>query len=414
MSFVETKNFLSCFSSENEMAERIGNFNWSKTALGPIDSWPISLKNAVTLMLSSGHPMYLAWGDEHIQIYNDAFRPLFGHAGRHPAALGNCAKDSWFESWGEIYPRWNSVKTSGQSFTGDNVRYLLKRNGHFEETFFSLSIAPLRNDELEVEGVFLTCFETTEKVRADQKMKSDLMKFQHQIFDYQQNLSVRDEFISIASHDLKTPLTALKLQTQTQKQLVLKKDPRGFDKDRIKSFSEAVDDQVSRLNKMVDDMLEIGRIRRGKIVLNKSDVELGRLVRDSIESVRSCFTTKNFPVVSTNGLVKGHWDAEKLKQIVSNLLINSVKYGGENSVQVKVSVEKNSALLVIGNKGTEIPANYLKTIFDRYERVAPKNLSEDGHGLFLTKKMIELHEGSIRVESSETQGTTYHVSLPLQ
>lgn len=395
------------------MADRIRNFNWSKTALGPLDSWPVSLKNVVTLMLSSGHPMYLAWGDEHIQIYNDAFRPLFGHAGRHPAALGHGAKDSWSESWGEIYPRWNSVKTTGQNFTGDNVRYVLKRNGHFEETFFSLSVAPLRNDDFEIQGVFLTCFETTEKVRAEIKMKSDLMKFQHQIFDYQQNLSVRDEFMSLASHDLKTPLTALKLQTQTQKQLVLKKDPRGFDKDRIKTFSEAVDDQVGRLNKMVDDMLEIGRIRRGKIILNKTDVELGRLVRDSIESVRSCFTTKTFPVVSTDGLVKGFWDAEKMKQIVSNLLIYSVKFGAENPIQVKVAVEKNSAVLTIANRGQGIPSTYLETIFDRYERVAAKKHSDEGHGLFLTKKMIELHAGSIRVDSSQTHGTTYFVTFPL-
>lgn len=412
MNHVETKNFISCLSIESEMADRIQNFDWSKTALGPLESWSLSLKNAVTLMLSSGHPMYLAWGDEHIQIYNDAYRPILGHSGRHPSALGQSARECWPEAWTELQLRWNSVKSTGKNYTGENVRYVLRRNGHFEEAFFSLSIAPLRNDKLDIEGIFITCFETTDKIRQDLKLKNDIMRFQHQLHEYQQKLSIRDEFMSIASHDLKSPLTALKLQTQSQKQLVLKKDPRGFDKDRIRTFSEVVDDQVGRLNKMVDDMLEIGRIRRGKITIQKCPVELGRLVRDSIESVRSQFTAKNFPLVETQGLVKGNWDEEKIRKVVANLLINSVKFGGDSPIQVKVSMDKDFAQLVIKDRGPGIPEQYLENIFDRYERVAPKNQPEEKHGLFLTKQMVELHNGKISVESSQS-GTTFFVSLPL-
>jgi signal transduction histidine kinase len=414
MSQVIVKDFLTCIPFESEMLTLIRDFDWSKTSLGPIEDWPHSLKNAVTLMLSSGQPTHLAWGEDFIQLYNDAYRPLLGHKGRHPEALGKSARETFPEAWHEILPLWESVISKGKYFNGENMKFLLRRNGIFEECFFIFSVAPLRDDNFEIKGVYITCHETSDKVRKELKLGQEMMRFQHQIFEYQQNLSARDEFISIASHDLKSPLTALKLQTQTQKQLLLKQDPRGFDKDRIKLFSESVDDQVGRLNKMVDDMLEIGRIRRGAVSLNKENVELGRLVRDSIESVRTCFTIRNFPIVETQGLIKGVWDSEKLKQVVSNLLINSVKFAESSPISVKVTREGLYASLVIKDEGPGIPAQYLDKIFDRYERVAPKNQQENGHGLFLTKKIVELHNGKIWVESAQGKGTSFSVLLPLQ
>lgn len=407
---VETKSFLSCLSFESEMAERIIAFDWSKTSLGDIHSWPLSLQNAVTLMLSSGLPMQIAWGDEHLQIYNDAYIPILGHGSLHPS-LGKSAQNTWPEAWLQTSSLWNRVKETGEPFIGNDMRFMLKRNGFFEERFFNLSIAPLRNDDFSINGILVTVLETTDRVRKDQKNQSDLLKFQNEIEKYREGLVLRDEFISIASHDLKSPLTALKLQTQTQKQLVLRKDPRGFDRDRIKHFSESVDEQVGRLNRMVDDMLEIGRIRRGQLILKREEAELGRLVRDSIEGMRTLFSARNFPQVRTNKMVKGFWDSEKIKQVVANILLNAIRFGNTSPLEITVDSFENFALLTIADKSVFIPDDQLQKIFDRYERMGPKVKTAQDHGLFLTKKIVEAHEGIIRVESNP-QGTTFKVMLP--
>lgn len=395
---VETKSFLSCLSSSDEMTRRIELYDWGQTCLGEIHRWPQSLQNAVVLMLSSGVPMQIAWGEEHIQLYNDAYIPLLGHGTLHPWSLGKSAKLSWPEVWPEIAPLWSRVKESGEPFVGNDIRFLLKRNGDVEETFFNLSIAPLRNDDLRVEGVLVTAFETTERVRKESKIQNDLM--------------VRDEFMSIASHDLKSPLTALKLLTQTQKQLVLRQDTRGFDKERIRHFSETVDEQVGRLNRMVDDMLEIGRVRRGKLVLNREEVELGRLVRDSIESMRTHFTAKNFPHIRTHKIVKGFWDPEKIKQVVVNILLSAIRFGNSGPLELNVDVDGNYALLTLVDKAIDIPLDRLEKIFDRYERLGPKEKTAFDHGLFLTKNIVEAHEGKIWIESRPMKGSTFYVLLP--
>lgn len=410
---VEPQYFLSRLSVHNEMAQRIQDFDWSQTTLGPIQNWPLSLQNAVTLMLSSGQPMLISWGEDFIQLYNDAYRPLLGHAGLHPRSLGESARETWPEAWPQIAPMWKQVKETGHFFNGENVRFLLKRNGYFEETFFSLSIAPLYNDDMVSEGLLITCFETTEKIKEELKLKERLTQFQYEIEEYQKGVLLRDEFISIASHELKSPLTALKLQTQMQKQLVLRKDPRGFDKERIKHFSEIVDDQVGRLNRIVDDILEIGRIRRGKLTLMKEEVELGRLVRESIEGIRTQFNSTNFPVIETKEQIKGFWDADKLKQVVVNILLNAIQFGELNPILIKVEKEKNSAKLTIKDNGIGIPKENLDKIFEKYERVGPKEKSEARNGLFLTKKIVDAHDGKISVVSKLGEGSTFFVQLPL-
>lgn len=407
---VETKSFLSCLTFKSEMAERIDAYDWSKTPLGDIHSWPLSLQNVVTLMLSSGLPMQIAWGDEHIQIYNDAYIPILGHGALHPS-LGQSAQNTWPEAWLQMSSLWNRVKETGEPFIANDMRFMLKRNGFFEERFFNLSIAPLRNDDFVISGILVTVLETTERFRNDQKLHSDLLKLQNEIEEYREGVTARDEFMSLASHDLKSPLTALKLQTQTQKQLVLRKDPRGFDKDRIKQFSELVDEQVGRLNLMVDDMLEIGRIRRGKLILKREEAELGRIVRNSIEGMRTQFSARNFPQVRTNKMVKGFWDCEKIKQVVVNILLNAIRLGNNSPLEITVDSIENFALLTITDNSVYIPDDQLQKIFDRYERMGPKVKTAHDHGLFLTKKIVEAHDGVIRVETHQ-QGTIFKVMLP--
>src|SRR5579862_8752852 len=98
-----------------EMGELTRNFDWSKTPVGPPEQWPESLQLTVAMILSSKFPMFLWWGEDMIQFYNDAYRPSLGNNGKHPLALGQKGKDCWPEIWDIIYPLIQQVQTTGEA-----------------------------------------------------------------------------------------------------------------------------------------------------------------------------------------------------------------------------------------------------------------------------------------------------------
>src|SRR4030095_15410922 len=109
------KTIYAFLESEGEMSELTRNFNWASTPIGPPGEWPWSLKTTVSNLLRSKFPMFLWWGDEMIQFYNDAYRPSLGNEGKHPSALGAKGKETWPEIWDIISPLLNHVQTTGEA-----------------------------------------------------------------------------------------------------------------------------------------------------------------------------------------------------------------------------------------------------------------------------------------------------------
>jgi hypothetical protein len=116
------------------MADLVRAFDWSTTSLGPIETWSDPLLTCVNLLLSSRHPMFLWWGPDLIQLYNDAYRPSFG-IGRHPSALGQPARECWTEIWDLIEHRIDLVLREGQSTWYENQLVPILRNGRLEEVY---------------------------------------------------------------------------------------------------------------------------------------------------------------------------------------------------------------------------------------------------------------------------------------
>src|SRR5215207_3341110 len=108
------------FPGDSEMAERCRAFDWSTTPLGPVAGWSQSLRTTVGIVLTSRNPMFLWWGPELIQIYNDAYRPSFGRSGRHPQALGMRGRECWTDIWATIGPEIEQVMTTGQATWHEN------------------------------------------------------------------------------------------------------------------------------------------------------------------------------------------------------------------------------------------------------------------------------------------------------
>ncbi len=150
------------------MGELIRGHDWSKTDLGPPESWPQSLKTAVGLLLNSGYPMYIAWGPSFVQIYNDAYRPILGET-KHPAALGGVTENTFAEIWDFIGPMFRSVLQDAQASTFSDQLLPLNRFGFPEECYFVFSYSPVLAETGEAGGVFVTVLETTDRVLRERR-----------------------------------------------------------------------------------------------------------------------------------------------------------------------------------------------------------------------------------------------------
>ncbi len=160
-----------------EMADLVRAFDWSSTPLGPIESWRDPLLACVNLLLSSRHPMFLWWGPDHIQFYNDAYRPSFG-VGKHPAALGQTARQCWSEIWDMIEARLKFVMGEGQATWFENQIVPILRNGRLEEVYWTWSDSPIRDTQGNVVGIFVTCSETTDRVLAERELSRSRERLQ--------------------------------------------------------------------------------------------------------------------------------------------------------------------------------------------------------------------------------------------
>jgi PAS domain S-box-containing protein len=152
------------------MADLVRAFDWSSTSLGPIDTWPEALVTSVNILLASRHPMFLWWGDDLIQFYNDAYRPSLGR-GKHPGALGQRGQECWAEVWASIGPQINSVLQRGES-TWNVDQYLpIYRNGdQLEDAWWTFSYSPIREASGGIGGIFVAVSETTNRVKIDREL----------------------------------------------------------------------------------------------------------------------------------------------------------------------------------------------------------------------------------------------------
>jgi diguanylate cyclase (GGDEF)-like protein/PAS domain S-box-containing protein len=143
--------------------------DWSTTPLGPIGNWPQPLKVAVSIMLNSGHPMFIAWGPSLTFLFNDAYLPILGAKGAKPAeVLGKPFAELWADVWPEVKPMVDSA-LSGKAFWAEDFPFIIHRNGYPEQTYFTFSFSPIRDESGKVGGLFCACHETTEKVLATQQ-----------------------------------------------------------------------------------------------------------------------------------------------------------------------------------------------------------------------------------------------------
>lgn len=162
---LKTHQFL---AGGGEMGALIRAYDWASTPLGPVEQWPQSLRTMVDVILHSHVPMFLWWGDDMIQFYNDAYRPSLGKEGKHPVALGQRGEECWPEIWPIIKPLIDQVREGGATWSEDQLIPIF-RNGKIEDVYWTFGYSPVRDESGAIGGILVVCNETTRQVNALKK-----------------------------------------------------------------------------------------------------------------------------------------------------------------------------------------------------------------------------------------------------
>jgi signal transduction histidine kinase len=226
---------------------------------------------------------------------------------------------------------------------------------------------------------------------------------------------MRDEFISIASHELKTPLTSLKLQTQINQRLMKKDLPTFSSSERVQKLVDLTDRQVNRLARLVEDMLDVSRVNTGKLAMQKKETDFSALVQEVAEGMltQASLADCELQLALTPGIFLPI-DQYRIEQVVTNLITNALRYASGTPVSIKTEIKNNCVCLMVKDNGPGIKLENQKRIFERFERaVSAENISGLGLGLYICKEIIETHGGTICVESAAGAGASFIVEIPL-
>jgi PAS domain S-box-containing protein len=222
---------------------------------------------------------------------------------------------------------------------------------------------------------------------------------------------LKDEFLSIASHELRTPVTSIKGYTQLAKMLI-----REGDLTTSGEYLDIALDQIDRMSRLILELLDVSRIETGRLDIRREPIAWPQFVREVVQRHHTAVSERRFHVSIPDTKLPVIGDRDRLEQVLGNLMENAVKYSPDGS-DITVTVENGEGAYVtsICDRGIGIPQDELNQVFERFHRgrkVSSTNYAGLGLGLYITRQIVERHGGAIWVDSREGQGTTFHFSLP--
>ncbi|HZY20265.1 MAG TPA: ATP-binding protein [Ramlibacter sp.] len=531
----EPRPFLPGASDDaSETARLFAATDWSATPLGPADHWPRSLRTAVSICLNSRFPMFVWWGEQLVNIYNDAYVPVLGK--RHPNAFARPARESWSDIWDVLGPQVETVMRQGRATWNERVLLVMERNGYPEDTWFTWSYSPVQDDQGGIGGLFCACVEETPRVLAERErdrlmreaqdtahtlrtwfdnapgfiavLRGPQLVFEmvnkayyqlvghkplegkpvwdalpelrdqgfeellQRVYDsgepfvgralplrvqmepggpwterfvdlvYQpvqdaqgqvagifaqghdvteQVVAVRaletadrrkDEFLATLAHELRNPLAPIR-QAATLAQTA-SSDPARRD-----WALDVIQRQAGHMALLLDDLLDISRISRGRLPLRRQHMDLQEAVQAALETVRPLMDRKEHHLrVDIQPGIALFADPIRLAQVLSNLLSNAGKYtdpGGH--IELRAQVAGDQLALVVRDDGIGLSPEAQQEIFGMFSQVSNALERAEGGlgiGLALTRALVMLHGGTIEVHSDGPgRGSQFTVRLPL-
>lgn len=327
------------------------------------------------------------------EFVNDAFKLFDGHKNY----IGNpMPTDSQFATEA-LKAVEQKVVSSGEAYIA-NAYKLQKRNentGTLEDSWFDLIMNPVFSEEGVIDGISFFGFEVTDLVIAQQTTKNLMTK--------------KDEFMSIASHELKTPLTSIKGYLQFAMKMAASEKFQS-----IPTFISKADRQLGKLTGLVEDLLDVTKIQAGKMTFNFATFDITEVIEETLEGIQN--NLANHAVLTDIEMVEVNGDRNRIEQVITNFLSNAIKYS-PNGKEILVSAKKKGKKLRVSVRdyGIGIPKDKIGLLFNRFYRVeeSADHFSGLGLGLYISAEVIKRHHGEIGVESSAQEGSEFWFEIPL-
>ncbi len=278
----------------------------------------------------------------------------------------------------------------------------LHKKGH--EFYINLSIS---NVKIEGEWIFIAFLsDITER----KKTEEALIRKEAELLQAKLLEEKKDEFISIASHELKTPLTTIKAYAQLALALCNDNCP-----DAVKQYLKKVDQYTVKLNFLLNDLLDVSKINAGKLSITQNEIEFSTYLSEALTSMQQV-TSDHKIILNKNEPAKVKIDTLRVEQVITNIISNAAKYSpGKEEIIVNAEKDDNEVIVSFKDFGIGIPKEKIDKVFTRFYRVeeASKEFSGMGIGLFISSEIIKQHGGKIWAESVEGEGSTFYFSVPV-
>lgn len=293
--------------------------------------------------------------------------------------------------------------------------------GYYDKRYLSLAVMPLTIGETKLGAVHFSFLTRKDFSQEDKNFLQAIARQTAQalhrsiLFEKAKNaVSLRDEFLSIASHELKTPLTPLKLHLQSLIRIISKGEPTH---DQLVKIATHSDRQITRISSLIEDLLDVSRITAGKLSLHKEKFSLPALIQEILVNYGEQIKRMNSTVhVEVEPDIIVNLDRLRIEQVLVNLITNAGKYAPGKPIEIKLKrINENKICLQVIDQGPGISNEDQKRIFNRFERVrSENNIGGLGLGLYISKQIIEAHGGHISVVSEPGHGAKFNLELPVE
>ncbi len=332
-------------------------------------------------------------------------RPLIGRPVHE--ALPEVARQGYLELLDHVYQ-------SGEPFVGTEsvIEFDDERGDSSSRHYVNFVYAPTRDRDGNVDGIFVHLYEVTEQVEARLAAEAARSDAERAQADLEDAVRAREEFLSIASHELRNPVAAM---TGTAQLLRRAHKSGRLTQERLATYIEALEESGARLANLTNDLLDVSRLQRGMLPLRPQEVNLADLVRDLAR--RGEWPTQRLVVEVQEQETTGIVDPDRIRQVIANLLDNAVKYSPSHTdVRVKMWSDGSGTLLEVRDSGIGLPPQSLETIFTPFGRApnaAAANIPGLGLGLYVARRIAEQHGGRLWAHSEgDGKGTTMSLWLP--
>lgn len=347
--------------------------------------------------------LWMARQDSMCDFFNEGWLKFTGRSMEKEFGLG-WTEGIHFEDFQRYIDTYLEAFSARKSFT---MEYRLKRyDGEYR--WILDNGVPRFNPDGTFVGYIGSCIDITDQKNAQAELSLSVEKLR-------EALQVRDDFLSIASHELNTPITSLKMQIQMTKRNMNKTMNMMNNGNSLKRAIERLDIQITKLSGLVGNLLDVSRIRSGKMKFNFIEMDLSELVHEIKDHFQlqidnaGCRLELDIPPKCI-----GQWDRIRMEQVIVNLLSNAIKFGEGNPIQIKILKQDSKVIFSVTDQGIGISTEDQKRIFNRFERAAKiENFGGFGLGLFITKEIVDGMGGKISVQSEPKKGATFIVELPL-